>query len=122
MVVVGGVLSRRRDQKAWPHTDSFRGNLQPGDIFQIREGNSRVTRTLRQRGRERRRPRRLHANAFFCFLAQVEENAKETLGDDDDACCADGHRRLSATQREITHILFQNTDFSFVKNKKQKRG
>lgn len=81
----GGCLSRRRDQKAWPHTDYFRGNLQPGDIFQIREGNSRVTRTLRQRGQERRRAGCMQiVISFFFFCAQVEENVKETLGDDDD--------------------------------------
>lgn len=81
-------------------------------------------------GREDKRQERRRAGCmqivFSFFFAQVEENVKETLSDDDDArvCCSGAQRearwQLSATGREIIHILRQQTDFSFVKNKKQR--
>lgn len=88
-----------------------------------------MTRTLRQRGQERRRAAPAAckwsppAPLFFFPFAQLEENAKETLGDDDDVCYADGQRqlrqKLSATQKEMTHILFLQTHL-WGKNEKKK--
>lgn len=81
----GGAASHGGVTKKRGHTQTISEAICSQEtFFKLGEGNSRVTRTLRQRGQERRRAGCMQIVFSFFLFAQVEENVKETLGDDDD--------------------------------------